>query len=1240
MAGDYSRDSFDIRHRYAAVMMQQGRVQIDADWNEQGDILLERMRRQALDTFGRVAASRFSTPDAFRIGVIPGSPRDLSIEPGRYYVDGLVAEALPSDGSPIRYTAQPFYPDPPPLPDRTGAIVYLDVWQREVTWVEEPALLDVALGGVDTAARLQTAWQVKVAAEPNATCGIDLDVRFPPSPARLTTAAIAPPAPEDPCLIAPKVGYRGIENRLYRVEVHRGGPAGTARFKYSRDNASVRSPVLGMTTELRGGSEVSVLVVERIGLDPGLRFSAGEWVEITDEHRFLHGEAGAMAQIAEPPTERTGEDGFRVVLDRRIPAAGERAFGASPAALAIRRTRIIRWDQAAPRNTLDADGLMTIGAAATPLEEGIEVTFSLAAPGAQYRVGDYWVFAARTADASVEVLAAAPPKGPIHRYAQLAAFSQIATGDAPSDCRTLWPPLTQGGGDGCCTVVVRPGEDVQAAIDSLPPAGGCVCLKAGLHELRDALRITRSRVSLHAEAPGAAVLRRASAAPVIQIGGGGLTAAQPTDVTIEGIVVQLGSLIQDDRPRTAFEALLMISEATERVRVIGCDFSVQDVAGRLAGIATAGREVTIERCTIERLTIGIVATEGTADLSIRDCLVTARSRSLKASSLTEVIAGEDTGAAGIAVLACEGSARVENNVVLAHRYGIVLGDPGAERQGIASPDAVIAHNVVVRGAPAEIRDEPAPPPAPPPQPGPAPVPPTPPVAPGRPIVGPTPVITPRGPIAGMTRRIDALAAGLAARAERMSLDERDLAAVSAVSDSARAAAESLAAAEAVGRSALAAQPTASAVLAPGQDRPALAILAAAENCIVIENLIGWRSQVYGGIGVENGVRLVAGNDLYFLSDRQGGRVPIEGGQPGTQPEPGAVLTIGIVAGMSGNQTGITNIADNVLIGPLVAISLSATAGVRAARNVIVNPLIGILVNGGEGTIVEQNLISRGQSGIGLLNTARPVLRGNVIDGTESDGIVAFFTGSMSPGPVRISGNTLRACGRGQDQANGLRVIAADPQQQTGAWFEQTEVILEHNTVLDTGFTRGTGQRAARSVEMSVAAPRVVVHGNDLGRGQPTRSDPGLNAIAQEIAKTNRALVVMPLAAQGFPMIDQDVWAHACTLTDNRMRGFSVDTLAEIVEGPVVEGQRAPRFHSVVVTGNTVEHWRPAQSTSGRATVELRALSTGLVTVTGNVVRGPGRAPSVRIDGPQQIAFAGNATSGPLVGAAGPVNVLI
>ena len=36
--GDFTRTTFDPTHHYSGVRMQQGRVQLDADWNEQLDI--------------------------------------------------------------------------------------------------------------------------------------------------------------------------------------------------------------------------------------------------------------------------------------------------------------------------------------------------------------------------------------------------------------------------------------------------------------------------------------------------------------------------------------------------------------------------------------------------------------------------------------------------------------------------------------------------------------------------------------------------------------------------------------------------------------------------------------------------------------------------------------------------------------------------------------------------------------------------------------------------------------------------------------------------------------------------------------------------------------------------------------------------------------------------------------------------------------------------------------------------
>lgn len=38
MKGDFIRNTFDLLKHYSRVLMQQGRVRVDADWNEQNSI--------------------------------------------------------------------------------------------------------------------------------------------------------------------------------------------------------------------------------------------------------------------------------------------------------------------------------------------------------------------------------------------------------------------------------------------------------------------------------------------------------------------------------------------------------------------------------------------------------------------------------------------------------------------------------------------------------------------------------------------------------------------------------------------------------------------------------------------------------------------------------------------------------------------------------------------------------------------------------------------------------------------------------------------------------------------------------------------------------------------------------------------------------------------------------------------------------------------------------------------------
>ena len=95
MKGDFSRKTFDPAKRYSGVLMQQGRVQLDADWNEQLAIHQHRMETQTKDVIGLCGVPKDT--DGFRLlPVMPANTSattDLAIFPGRIYVDGLLCEA-------------------------------------------------------------------------------------------------------------------------------------------------------------------------------------------------------------------------------------------------------------------------------------------------------------------------------------------------------------------------------------------------------------------------------------------------------------------------------------------------------------------------------------------------------------------------------------------------------------------------------------------------------------------------------------------------------------------------------------------------------------------------------------------------------------------------------------------------------------------------------------------------------------------------------------------------------------------------------------------------------------------------------------------------------------------------------------------------------------------------------------------------------------------------------------------
>jgi hypothetical protein len=88
MKANLTRKSFDPLKHFNRVLMQQGRVQLDADWNEQIDIVLHLIRRLAAASFGPAA-----TPDGgFLLSPLSGVSTDVEIAAGTCYVDGILCE--------------------------------------------------------------------------------------------------------------------------------------------------------------------------------------------------------------------------------------------------------------------------------------------------------------------------------------------------------------------------------------------------------------------------------------------------------------------------------------------------------------------------------------------------------------------------------------------------------------------------------------------------------------------------------------------------------------------------------------------------------------------------------------------------------------------------------------------------------------------------------------------------------------------------------------------------------------------------------------------------------------------------------------------------------------------------------------------------------------------------------------------------------------------------------------------
>ena len=520
MPGDYSRTTFKQENHYSGVLEQQGRVTLDADHNEQVDIQHHRDETEAIDVIGQSGVPKKN--DGFKIDIAPGG-RDLTISAGRYYVEGLLCELEQT----ATYSSQPYLPDPeftfissPPMSPPAGRVnlpragtylVFLDAWKREITALEDETIREVALGGPDTATRLQNVWQVRLlqvgqtsppsSPPPALNCKSampEFEQFTLASSGKLRARTQPPTTEESACLVPPETGYNRLENQLYRVEVHTGGARNQTSFMWSRDNASVVTTI----TNIVG----PVLTVGDFGKDETLNFAPDQWVEIVDEESTLKASPHPLAQILKigpGPNEitlKTSADAF---------ASGH-------------RLKLRRWDQTGL--SASATGVSASLANWIDLEGGIQVSFA----AGDYRAGDYWLIPARTATGKIEwptdpISGPTPQarKGIQHHYCRLALIESTAgTLKFIADCRKPFPSLTdicavdvcfdnttcdfegaktvQDALDmlcrrneaGQCTFVVAPGDNVQAVFDAIGPKGDAeICFQVGPYELSRTINV-------------------------------------------------------------------------------------------------------------------------------------------------------------------------------------------------------------------------------------------------------------------------------------------------------------------------------------------------------------------------------------------------------------------------------------------------------------------------------------------------------------------------------------------------------------------------------------------------------------------------------------------------------------------------------------------------------------------------------------------------------------------------------
>jgi hypothetical protein len=610
---DISRDATDLRKHYQAVHMQQGRVLTDDDFNEAARLEGEDARRVRADVIGPAG----SPDDGFKLKVVAGQ---LTLSAGTYYVSGLRLElendeAFNVQRDWLQQGARPGETLVSPNNERYD-FVWLDVWQQPVTGVEDKELLEAALGGADTSARIRTmrraraltnvgsidcaaAW-TQLLASLNAQGAVNGDFELVPN----ATLAVGPDGTagsSDLCSPPVNGGYLGAENQAIRVQI-----VGQNQFTWGFDNASPIYRVKLLADNAGVLRRIHMLTVPK---DQAHYPLEGQVVELLPWSALLqNGQknaemSGFLAKVNggyNPDTQdllidtAPGNDTGNppMPFGQRWTARADQAAIANEAAPEDTYFYMRVWNRGA--ETASPARINFVPGVAVPLAmTGLQVTFN----GANLRPQDFWIIAARpeTPNRLVpwEFSAGRTPHGVRRWIAPLGVIhwpGGAAAVEVVDDCRPTFLPLTRM--KGCCTYTVGDGTHsygnfsrIQDAVQALPPSGGQLCVLAGV--FNESVRIDQ-RVAIRIHGCGSRSRVRAGVDannnPLP-----GFMISNSTAIGIEDLAIESG-------PRSAVEI-----QNARHVEVQRCLIQMRDVATLWQAIFSRADDVLIESNVIEVL---------------------------------------------------------------------------------------------------------------------------------------------------------------------------------------------------------------------------------------------------------------------------------------------------------------------------------------------------------------------------------------------------------------------------------------------------------------------------------------------------------------------------------------------------------------------------------------------------------------------------------------------------------------